>query len=100
MCYFGFDIFVEIGYIIKWDLICFEGCGISVFGLVLFQIVSLWEFDDDVVMGFMQFVMQVWVLQGEVFLNNLGNLELLNVVILVGIWLFFGLIIVVDEDEF
>lgn len=99
MRHFGSDILAEIGYTTKWDLTRFEGCGISVFGSALPQTASLREPDDDAVMGFMQLVTQAGALQGEAFLNNLGNPDLLNAAISAGIRLFSGPTIAADEDE-
>ena len=99
MRHFGSDILAEIGYTTKWDLTRFEGCGISVFGSALPQTASLREPDDDAVMGFMQLVTQARALQGEAFLNNLGNPDLLNAAISAGIRLFSGPTIAADEDE-
>jgi len=97
MQHFGSDILAEIGYTTKWDLARFEGCGISVFGAALPQTLSIREPGDETVMGFMQLVSQAKTLQGEAFLKNMGNPDLLNAAISTGVRLFSGPVIAADE---
>lgn len=98
MRHFGSNILAELGYTGKWDLARFEGCGISVFGASLPQTLSIREPGDEAVMGFMQLVSEAKNLQGEAFLNNIGNPDLLNAAISTGVRLFTGPVIANDED--
>ena len=98
MRHFGSNILAELGYTGKWDLARFEGCGISVFGASLPQTLSIREPGDEAVMGFMQLVSEAKNLEGEAFLNNMGNPDLLNAAISSGVRLFTGPVIANDED--